>query len=363
MAIAWFTLTFVLFVMYVMLDGYDLGVGILTLFERNRQKKFQMVELVAGIWDANETFLVMLGLALWGGFPLLFGSALQHMYPIVETMIFGLILRGFSVEMISSRGVDTPNRWYFAFGLGSLLATVMMGLAVGSLVNPIMVTNKSIPMGSFASPTMRPSFAVNDSFFGFLSGYSFLFALLLAATFIALGYAYLKFHRVYEDGKKGLFWVGAVVVLLGLSLFFMQGTAAPMNFNQPWRVAGFIGLLLFALVGLSMTVYNFLNHRHTFGAFAYPMAGLLMAFVAVTLALVVTHFPVIVPGLKLTDVTAPDNTYLFLLVGIGLNVPLLTYYTYFAHHVLLKRDRHGVPLADDDLDKGIAEEKKDVKEN
>jgi cytochrome d ubiquinol oxidase subunit II len=346
MTIAWFTLTLVLFMMYVMLDGYDLGVGILTLFEKNRQKKFQMVELVAGIWDANETYLVMLGLALWGGFPLLFGSGLQHMYPFVETMIFGLILRGFSVEMISSWGVNVPRRWFYAFGLGSLLATLMMGIAVGSLVNRITITSKTIPMGSFTNPTMRPSFAVHDSFFGFLSPYSFLFALLLTATFVSLGYAYLKFHRVYEDGKMGLRWVGLTVVLLALSLIFMQFSAAPMNFDQPWRVAGFIGLMAFALVGVLMTVYNFLNHRHTFGAFAYPMSGLLMAFVSVTLALVVTHFPVIIPGLTWYQAAAPDNTYLFLLVGIGLNVPLLTYYTYFAHHVLLKRDTHGVPLAD-----------------
>ena len=77
---AWFVLILLSLLMYVVLDGYDLGIGIATLFERDRHHRRAMLELVAQAWDGNETWLVLAAVSLWAGFPLAFGTILPHAY-------------------------------------------------------------------------------------------------------------------------------------------------------------------------------------------------------------------------------------------------------------------------------------------
>ena len=119
-------LTLILF-MYVALDGFDLGVGVLTLLERDGRKKSLMMHCLSGVWDANETWLVLLGGTLFGAFPLAYAAALQSLYVPVMLMLFALIFRGVAFEfcLYSKR----PALWVFAFGAGSLLTIIAQGLS------------------------------------------------------------------------------------------------------------------------------------------------------------------------------------------------------------------------------------------
>src|SRR5260370_32598289 len=103
MAFVWFVLILLCVLMYVVLDGYDLGIGIATLFERDARRQREMLELVAVAWDGNETWLVLAGVALWAGFPLAFGTILPHAFLPLIVMLFAPIGRGASAEVDSQR--------------------------------------------------------------------------------------------------------------------------------------------------------------------------------------------------------------------------------------------------------------------
>jgi cytochrome bd ubiquinol oxidase subunit II len=118
MAVTWFVLILLCLLMYVSLDGYDLGIGVATLLERDRRRRHQLLEQVAQAWDGNETWLVLLAVSLWAGFPLAFGTILPHAYLPLIVVLFSLIVRGVSVEMASQ--APPATRWERAFGVASL---------------------------------------------------------------------------------------------------------------------------------------------------------------------------------------------------------------------------------------------------
>src|SRR5918992_1290448 len=120
MTTIWFLLALMCLLMYVTLDGYDLGIGVATLLERDARYRHEMLEQVAQAWDGNETWLVLLGVSLWAGFPLAFGTILPHAYLPLIVMLFALIVRGVSVELASQ--THPAPRWAKAFGIASLVA-------------------------------------------------------------------------------------------------------------------------------------------------------------------------------------------------------------------------------------------------
>ena len=125
-------LTLMLF-MYVALDGFDLGVGMLSLLERDTHKKSIMMHCLSGVWDANETWLVLLGGTLFGAFPLAYSGILQSLYIPVMLMLFALMFRGVAFEFYAYS--KKPALWLLAFGVGSLLVVLAQGLALGALLS------------------------------------------------------------------------------------------------------------------------------------------------------------------------------------------------------------------------------------
>jgi cytochrome d ubiquinol oxidase subunit II len=120
-------------------------------------------------------------------------------------------------------------------------------------------------------------------------------------------------------------------VLAAACLVAVNGTAAPLNLHSPGRAIAFAGLLLFAVTGVVMALVTL---RPTSSSDALPIAGLATATVALIVAVVVARYPVLIPpALTLDDTVSPPNTMVFVAVGIGLNVPLLLFYNWFAHRV------------------------------
>jgi len=105
---------------YVLLDGYDPGIGVLTLFQPDAARR-QMLEVVGNVWDGNESWLILLAMGLWGAMPDAFATALPGLYIPLLVMIFGLIFRGFAVEMTLNRALS-DRTWTRLFGVGSLVA-------------------------------------------------------------------------------------------------------------------------------------------------------------------------------------------------------------------------------------------------
>lgn len=326
MTVIWFALILLCLLMYVVFDGYDLGIGIATLAERDGQRRREMLELVAVAWDGNETWLVLLGVCLWAGFPLAFGTILPHAFLPLIVMLFGLIVRGVAVEMASQR--PPSPRWEKAFGVGSLVAALAQGAAASTLAASLHATGG----------------AYNGSAFGALSWYSVLTALAVAAGYLALGYAYTKWKTSGElrakVGRRGTWTTAAAVLLSADCLGAVNATAAPLNLSSPVRTAGFAWLLAFAVAGAVMALVTL---RPGSRLDALPMWGLAIAAVALFLAVVTARYPVLVPpSLTAGGSVSPSRTMEFLAIGIGLDVPLILFYHWYAHYAF-RGKTDGVP--------------------
>ncbi|MFG1815453.1 cytochrome d ubiquinol oxidase subunit II [Kribbella sp. NPDC049174] len=316
MTTIWFLLILLCLLMYVVLDGYDLGIGIASLAEPDANHRHELLEQVAQAWDGNETWLVLLGVSLWAGFPAAFGTILPHAYLPVIVMLFALIVRGVSVEMASQ--AHPAPRWERAFGVASLIAALAQGVAVATLT-----AHLTVVQGAFSG-----------SPFGAISWFSALSAVTVACGYLALGYAYTKWKATGQlrarAGSRGV--VSAVLAsLLAVGCLIAVGaTATPLSLHGPARVIAFAGVLLFAVAGVVMSVTTL---RPTSPYDGLPLAGLVTVVVALVIALVLARYPVLAsPDLTLANTSAPPGTLAFLAVGIGLNVPLILFYNWFAHH-------------------------------
>ena len=132
---------------YVVLDGFDLGIGVLSLFVKQQERRGIMVASLSSVWDANETWLIVLGGALFGAFPVAYGAVLHGLYLPLITMIFAFIFRGVAFEFRA----HTHGRrlWDFSFGFGSLVAAICQGFALGGLISGMRVTDGGFSGGPF----------------------------------------------------------------------------------------------------------------------------------------------------------------------------------------------------------------------
>src|ERR1700724_4144799 len=140
MILFWVAILAISTLLYVLLDGFDLGVGIIFGAARSEARRETMMSAIAPIWDGNETWLVVTGVILWGAFPVVYATLLSAFYLPLFLMLAGLILRGVAFEF---RDKTQRLRWIwdFSFAGGSLIATFMQGLTVGALVEGLQVTN------------------------------------------------------------------------------------------------------------------------------------------------------------------------------------------------------------------------------
>src|ERR1700722_14477962 len=130
MAFFWYLIVIGALTMYVVLDGYDLGIGILTLFQQNPRDQRLMLEVVGNVWDGNESWIILLAMGLWGGTPDAYATMLPGLYLPLFATIFALIFRGIAMEMTLQRG-GFARLWARYFGIGSLVAAFAQGVLFG----------------------------------------------------------------------------------------------------------------------------------------------------------------------------------------------------------------------------------------
>src|SRR5271163_413376 len=131
MVMFWASVLAISILLYVLLDGFDLGIGILFGLTRSEERRLAMLGVVAPIWDGNETWLVVSGVVLWGAFPIVYATLFSAFYLPLLFMLAGLILRGVAFEF-RNKAQGSPWVWDAAFAGGSLVATFMQGTMVGA---------------------------------------------------------------------------------------------------------------------------------------------------------------------------------------------------------------------------------------
>src|SRR5712691_7254439 len=133
--------------MYVLLDGFDLGVGIVFLIDTRKEDRDVMMSTVTPFWDGNETWLVLGGAGLFAAFPLAYATLMPALYIPVMVMLFALVFRGVAFEYRFKS--SHPRYWDISFSLGSAIAALAQGIVVGAVITGIPVVDRRFAGGSF----------------------------------------------------------------------------------------------------------------------------------------------------------------------------------------------------------------------
>lgn len=322
----WFFIIGLLLVLYVVLDGFDLGVGILSLFSCDEDRRGVMMASLGSVWDANETWLVVLGGALFGAFPLVYGVALYALYIPVMLMIFGLIFRGVAFEFHEHAVHKTP--WGVAFGAGSLIAAVSQGLILGAVIGGIQVEDLRFTGGVW--DWLQP-FSLLVAI-GVVFGYG-----LLGATFLII-----KTHGEIQQRSfvraRFCAWVMfgvAVVVTVLTPLLHVHIAEKWFSLPEFFYIAP---LPLGAIVAFWLLIHS-LNKGHEHAPFVYSLIVFLCSFAGLGASLYPYLLP---PTVNIAIAAASPKTQVFMLTGIGMLLPIMLIYNGYQYYVFRgKLAQHG----------------------
>jgi cytochrome bd ubiquinol oxidase subunit II len=306
--------------LYVVLDGFDLGIGVLSLFVRERERRGIMVASLSSIWDANESWLVVLGGALFGAFPIAYAIVLNALYLPVIVMIFALIFRGVAFEFRE----HSPGRlWDFAFGMGSLIAALCQGFVLGGLI-----AGPSVHDGRFAGGA-----------FDWFSPFSLLVACGVVFGYVLLGATYLIIKTEGDAQQHGVrtAWIAAALMLLaaaGVSIW------TPIRYPfvaDKWFGDGIISAFMippiFAAFCAAMLARGLWKGRE-YAPFLWSIG----IFVASLIGLASSLYPNLVPrSVTAIDAAADSLTLVSMMLGIGLLIPVMI--TYNAYQYIVFRGK------------------------
>ncbi|HUF87956.1 MAG TPA: cytochrome d ubiquinol oxidase subunit II [Thermohalobaculum sp.] len=311
---------------YVVLDGFDLGVGMLFPFYRKKEERDVVMNTVAPIWDGNETWLVLGGGGLLAVFPLAYSVVLTALYAPLIVMLLALVFRGVAFEF-RWRTKRAKFLWDWSFSGGSLVATLAQGVALGALVQGIEVEGRAYGGGWW--DWLTP--------FSVLTG----FALVLGYTLLGACWLVMKTEGAIQAKARAFAWYTGSATLLAIGLVSMI-----TPFLNPAYLARWIAwpTVLFSIVVPLMVlvcVYRlFLGLER--GSDRQPFFAAQGMFVLSFIGLGISFYPYMVPpSLTIWDVAAPDRSLGFLLVGTLFLLPLILGYTAYAYWVFRGKVRVG----------------------
>jgi cytochrome bd ubiquinol oxidase subunit II len=312
--------------LYVILDGFDLGTGILFPFARTERERDQMMNSIAPFWDGNETWLVLGGGGLWVAFPRAYAVVMPALYLPVIVMLLALVFRGVSFEF-RVVAIASKKYWNFAFAAGSTLAGFCQGVILGGLIQGIKVENGAFAGGPFDWAT---PFAFLCGL-GVVAGYA-----LLGATWLAMKTEGEVAERARLQAKALLLAVLAFMAVVSLWTPLAFDRIAARWFSAPniyflWPVP-----LLTALTAL--LAWRWLDERREVPPFLASIALFLLGY----LGLVISVYPYLVPPtLTIWQAAAAPSSQLFMLVGTLILLPIILGYVVFVYWVFRGKVREG----------------------
>lgn len=305
-------LSFVI-IMYVILDGFDLGIGILFPWVKSEEQRDIMMSTVVPIWDGNETWLVLGGACLYGAFPLAYSTLLPILYMPLTIMLAALIFRGVAFEF-RFKAVRSKVLWDIAFAAGSTLAAFCQGVVLGTFV-----------MGYTALGTpyvwLTPFSAMTG--IAVVTGYA-----LLGSTWLIAKTSGDLQTRMYQYAR----WL-----LIGVALFMVVVSIwTPLSYPRIWErwfsLPNLFYLLPLPLLTAMAFIWNgyALTHRYERLPFALSISLFIFAYIGFC----ISDWPYIIPHqVTIAEAAAPVSSLKFMLVGICILLPVLLAYTYYSYWV------------------------------
>ena len=321
----WAGLMAIAVLLYVMLDGFDLGIGILFPFAGSSAERDTMMASVAPVWDGNETWLVLGGGGLFAAFPFAYAALMPALYIPIILMLLALILRGVAFEFRLHGRARSKPLWTAAFTAGSLTATVAQGLVLGGFIQGVTLRGLSFAGGRF----------------DWLTPYSVLVAVGLVAGYALTGACWLVWRT--EDALQArarrwawiaLVCVAGLLAAVSVATLFVHAQVAE---RWGWNGGGFdlaklARLSPIPLLGGAGLVAIALGLRTR--SQGWPFAGAVAVFLSGYLGLAAGFFPDIVPyGMTFRQAANADNALALLLVGGGVLLPAIIGYSLWVYWI------------------------------
>ena len=320
----WFLLVGVLIIGYAILDGFDLGVGVLHLFTKDENEKRIEMNSIGPVWDGNEVWLLTGGGALFAAFPVVYATVFSGFYIAFILLLAALIFRAVSFEFRGKVESPTWRKWWdYAFGIGSLLPSILFGVAIGNILRGLPINQGGEFIGTF---------------FGLLNPYSILVGLLSLAMFTMHGAIYLSLksegalqQRIVKQINK--LWISFILLYIIATFFtFFEGSYL---FDGILKNPIFWGLLILLLASI-IYIPVFVSGKKFFLALISSSVTIaaMIGMVAISL------FPRLVPSyidlnysLTIYNSSSSHNTLFAMLIIALIGVPIVLIYTIFIYRV------------------------------
>lgn len=321
----WFGLIATAMFLYVLLDGFDLGVGILFPFAPSDQCRDRMMNSIAPFWDGNETWLVLAGGGLFAAFPLAYAILMPAFYIPVIFMLLGLVFRGVAFEFRFKANRSRPV-WDYAFHFGSLLAAFMQGVLIGAFVQGVKVDGRS-----FAG-----------SAFDWLNAYSVMTGMALVFGYALLGATWLvmKTDGVTQEWARKcaayvLGYVGLFLVIVSVSIPMMNPAVRAFWFSMP--TFGDLLPIPLATAACFVFIWRDLHKGREYRPFLLSLG----VFATGYLGIGISFWPWLVPfEITFRQAAAAPPSQSLLLVGTVIMLPVVLTYTGFCYYLFRGKASH-----------------------
>jgi cytochrome d ubiquinol oxidase subunit II len=316
--IVWaFIIAFAVFV-YVVMDGFDLGLGILFPLFPEKHDRDVVMNSVAPVWDGNETWLVLGGGGLMAAFPLAYAVLMPALYTPMIAMLVGLIFRGVAFEF-RWRSQRERSRWDLAFASGSLVAALAQGIALGAILQGVHVDGRHYAGG----------------WWDWLTPFSILTGISLVVGYALLGATWLvmKTEGALRDRAYHFSWMLLFAMLGAIGAVSIATPFLHVQYTQRWFA--WPNIILTAPVPIAVAGVTALLLRALANKYDYQPFFLALALFALSYAgLGISMYPYIVPqSITIWQAASPENSQAFMLFGVAILIPLILIYTGWAYWV------------------------------
>ncbi|MEW6669331.1 MAG: cytochrome d ubiquinol oxidase subunit II [Thermodesulfobacteriota bacterium] len=322
----WYGLIAISVFLYVLLDGFDLGIGILFPFAPSHECRDQMMHSIAPFWDGNETWLVLGGGGLFAAFPLAYAVLMPAFYVPVLFMLQGLIFRGVAFEFRFKAAGRWQRVWDYAFHFGSLLAAFMQGAILGAVVLGVKVEGRKFAGGAF----------------DWLSAYSVMtgMALIFGYALLGAGWLVMKTDKATQEwARRCIFYVLPYVAIflavVSISMPVMNEGIRSLWFSLPNLF--FLLPIPVASLTLLVTIWHDLHTSRETRPFFLSIG----VFVTAYLGLGISMWPWAVPfAITFREAAASPQSQSLLLIGTSILLPLVLAYTAYSYYLFRGKVSH-----------------------
>lgn len=313
-------------VLYVFLDGFDLGIGLLFPFVKTEENRDKMMSTIAPVWDGNETWIVYTGGLLFALFPIAYATVLPALYIPATMLLVGLALRGVSFEFRLK--AKNTKLWSFVFFLGSWIASMTQGIMLGALVSGIPIDEQ----GNYAG-----------SAFTWLSVDSLLVGLSVCVAYIMMGLGWL----IYKTNDDLQLWAKRVLKVVSVQMMFLFAVAfVVIKAHSPYVIDllksnTIVMWLCVALHIVSLAFLVILSVKKNWSRDFLPLLCVFGVFAVSLVSVVLVFWPyVIFPHYTIYNMLNRPNSVKLTLIVVGVMLPVVLGYTAYVYYVFRLKVSH-----------------------